>query len=197
MAQAWSAGAGPSDDPLTIYLEPTVCVTYGLAKEGAQRHNYAGQRGYHPLLAIAAGAGDVLMARLRRGRANTSRGVAHFLRETVSRVRYAGATEPLTVRAKRGFYTHPIVAACRDKSVRFSVTIRQYPSVGNIVGAIPEEDWTPILCRMEGAADVAETTDLHPMVVLLSMLVRPALKQDPRAVRSLALAACIPGNCAA
>ena len=162
MAQAWSAGAGPSDDPLTIYLEPTVCVTYGLAKEGAQRHNYAGQRGYHPLLAIAAGAG-----------------------------------EPLTVRAKRGFYTHPIVAACRDKSVRFSVTIRQHPSVGNIVGAIPEEDWTPILYWMEGAADVAETTDLTTMVVRLAILGRPALKQDHQAGRSLALAACIPGNCAA
>ena len=56
--------------PVTIDLDSTVCETYGLAKEGAQRHNYAGQRGYHPLLAIAAGTGDVLMARLRKGRAN-------------------------------------------------------------------------------------------------------------------------------
>ena len=31
------------------------------------------------------------MARLREGRANTARGAAHFLRETVGRVRYAGA----------------------------------------------------------------------------------------------------------
>ena len=46
---------------------------------------------YHPLLAIAAGTGDVLMSRLREGRANTARGAAHFLRETVGRVRYAGA----------------------------------------------------------------------------------------------------------
>ena len=30
-----------------------------------------------------AGPGDVLMARLRKGRANTARGAAHFLRETV------------------------------------------------------------------------------------------------------------------
>ena len=65
LAQAWAAGAGPGDDPLTIDLDSTVCETLGLAKEGAQRHNYAGQRGYHPLLAIAAGTGEVLMARLR------------------------------------------------------------------------------------------------------------------------------------
>ena len=84
LARAWSAGAGPGDAPLTIDLDSTICETYGLVKEGA-RH-YTGQRGYHPLLAVAAGTGDVLMARLREGRANTARGAAHFLRETVGRV---------------------------------------------------------------------------------------------------------------
>ena len=58
------------------------------------------------------------MARPRKGRANTARGAANFLRETISRVRHAGATGPLTVRADSGFYTHPMVAACRDKGVR-------------------------------------------------------------------------------
>ena len=57
LARAWAAGAGPGDDPLTIDLDSTVCETYGLGKEGAQRHNYAGKRGYHPLLAVAAGTG--------------------------------------------------------------------------------------------------------------------------------------------
>ena len=157
LARAWGAGTGPGDEPLTIDLDSTVCETYGLAKEGAQRHNYAGQRGYHPLLAVAAGTGDVLMARLRKGRANTARGAAHFLGETISRVRYAGATGPLTVRADSGFYTHDIVAACRDKGVCYSITVRQQPSVRNLIEAIPEEDWTPIPYWMEGGADVAET----------------------------------------
>ena len=47
LAQAWAAGGGPGDDPLTIDLDSTVCETFGLVKEGAQRHIYAGQRGYH------------------------------------------------------------------------------------------------------------------------------------------------------
>ena len=158
LARAWGAGAGPGDDPLTIDLDSTVCETFGLAKEGAQRHNYAGQRGDHPLLAVAAGTGDVLMARLRKGRANTARGAAHFLRETISRVRYARATGPLTMRADRGFYNHDIVAACRDKSVRYSITVRQHQSLRNSIEAIPEAEWTPIPYWMEGAADVAETT---------------------------------------
>ena len=72
LARAWAAGAGPGDAPFTIDLDSTICETYGLAKEGARHHGYTGKRGYHPLLAIAAGTGDVLMSRLREGRANTA-----------------------------------------------------------------------------------------------------------------------------
>ena len=117
LARAWVAGAGPDDAPFTIDLDSTICETYGLAKEGARHHGYTGQRGYHPLLAVAAGTGDVLMARLREGRANTARGSAHFLRETVGRVRYGGARGQLAVRADSGFYTHAIVAVCREMDV--------------------------------------------------------------------------------
>ena len=158
LARAWAAGAGPGDGPLTIDLDSTVCETYGLAKEGARHHGYTGKRGYHPLLAIAAGAGDVLMARLREGRANTARGAAHFLRETVGRVRYAGARGQLTVRADSGFYAHSVVSVCRKMDVRFSITLRQHKSLHNVIEAIPEDAWTPIPYWMDGAADVAETT---------------------------------------
>ena len=54
------------------------------------------------------------MARLREGRANTARGAAHFLRETMGRVRYAGATGLLTVRADSGCYNHAMVSTCRQ-----------------------------------------------------------------------------------
>ena len=158
LARAWQAGAGPGDGPLTIDLDSTICETYGLAKEGARHHGYTGKRGYHPLLAIAAGTGDVLMSRLREGRANTARGAAHFLRETVGRVRYAGANGRLTLRADSGFYTHGVVSVCRKMDVRFSITIRQHKSLHNLIEAIPEDAWTPIPYWMDGAADVAETT---------------------------------------
>ena len=158
LARAWQAGAGPGGGPLTIDLDSTACETYGLAKEGVRRHGYTGQRGYHPLLAVAAGTDDVLMARLGDGRANSARGAAHFLRETLGRVRYAGATGQLTVRADSGFYNHPIVAVCRKLSARFSITVRQHQSLRNIIEAIRETEWTPIPYWMEGAAYVAETT---------------------------------------
>ena len=158
LARARAAGAGPGDGPLTIDLDSTICETYGLAKEGARHHGYTGKRGYHPLLAIAAGTGDVLMSRLREGRANTARGAAHFLRETVGRVRYAGANGRLTLRADSGFHTHGVVSVCRKMDVRFSITIRQHKSLRNLIEAIPEDAWTPIPYWMDGAADVAETT---------------------------------------
>ena len=39
LARAWAAGGGPSDGPLTIDLDSTICETYGLAKEGARHHS--------------------------------------------------------------------------------------------------------------------------------------------------------------
>jgi hypothetical protein len=157
LKEAWAAGAGPGDGPLTIDLDSTICETYGLKKEGARHHGYTGVRGYHPLLAVAAGTGDVLMARLREGRANTARGAAHFLRETIGRVRHAGATGLLTMRADSGFYAHAVVAVCRAMGVRFSITVRQHRSIRALIEAIPEESWTPIPYWIGGGADVAET----------------------------------------
>ena len=89
---------------------------------------------------------------------NTARGAAHFLRETVSRVRYAGASGQLTMRADSGFYTHAVVSACRETNVRFSITIRQHKNLHNLIEAIPEDAWTPIPYWMDGAAAMAEAS---------------------------------------
>ena len=140
LARAWAAGAGPGDSPLTIDLDSTICEAYGLDKEGVRHHGYTGARGYHPLLARAA----------------------HFLRETMGRVRYAGATGQLTVRVGSGFYTHGIVAVCRKQKVRFSITIRQRQSLRNLIEAIPEDAWTPVPYWMDGAADCGRD-HLHPL----------------------------------
>ena len=157
LGRAWGTGAGPGSAPLTIDIDSTVCETYGLAKEGAVHHAYSGVRGYHPLLAVAAATGDVLHARLREGRASTIRGAAHFLRETVGRVRSAGAGGALVVRADSGFYAHDVVAACRALDVRFSITARFFGrKLRTLVEAIPESAWTPIPYWIEGGADVAE-----------------------------------------
>ena len=48
------------------------------------------------------------------------------------------------MRADSGFYAHAVVAVCRKLGVRFSITIRQQPSMRRLIEAIPEAGWTPI-----------------------------------------------------
>src|SRR3990170_4608089 len=158
LARAWAAGAGPGAEPCTLDLDSTICETYGLAKQGARHHGYTHVRGYHPLLAVAAGTGDVLHTRLRGGTAHSGRGAGSFLAETIERVRAAGASGALTVRADSGFYSHAMVATARRHDVRFSITVRLSPALRTVIEAIPETDWEPIAYWLEGAADVAETT---------------------------------------
>ena len=158
LARVWKAGAGPGDAPFTIDLDSTICETYGLAKEGARHHGYTGARGYHPLLAVAAGTGDVLLAACARAGPTPPAALPTSCRETVGRVRYCGARGQLTVRADSGFYTHAVVAVCRRMDVRFSIAIRQRARLHNLIKAIPQDAWTPIPYWMDGAADVAETT---------------------------------------
>jgi hypothetical protein len=156
LARAWAAGAGPGTEPLTIDLDSTICETYGLQKQGGSHFTYTHVRGYHPLLAVAAGTGDVLHSRLRGGRANSGRGAAGFLTETVSRVRGAGAGGALTVRADSGFYSAAMARACRKAGVHFSITARLHAGLHERIAAIPEAAWTTIPYWQDGGADVAE-----------------------------------------
>jgi Transposase DDE domain group 1 len=157
LARAWSAGAGPGDKPLTIDIDCTICETYGLAKAGGSRFTYTHVRGYHPLLAVAAGTGEVLHTRLRGGPAHTAQGAARFIAETVERVRGAGALGELTLRADSGFYTARVVEACRRRGVRFSITARLHKHLHRAIAALPQEAWTPIPYVFPGAG-VAEIT---------------------------------------
>jgi hypothetical protein len=157
LARAWQAGAGPGAAPLTIDVDSTICEVYGIGKQGAE-FGHTKVRGYHPLLAFAAGTWDLLGSRLRGGSAYTARGAAGFVAETIGRVRAAGATGPLVLRADSGFYARAVVAACQRHGVRFSITVKGNKAVRKAIAAIPADAWTPIPYWLEDGADVAETT---------------------------------------
>lgn len=157
MAAAWSAGLGPADltAPLTIDVDSTICRSYGTKKQGC-RFGYTKVRGYHPLLATLSQTGEVVHARMRGGNAGAARGAPSLITESINRVRDAGASGPLTVRADSAFYSRKVLWACRDADVRFSVTVRMNTSIRAAIDAIPEDAWTPIPYWIDGGADVAE-----------------------------------------
>ncbi len=83
------------------------------------------------------------MSRLRGGSAGAARGAASFLTETISRVRNAGATGQLTVRADSAFYSKKVLATAVKFDVRFSITARQDRRVRAAIDAIDEDAWQP------------------------------------------------------
>lgn len=158
LARAVTAGAHPHiAESITVDIDSTLCETYGLGKDGAREVMRTGRRGYHPLLAVIAGTGDIAHARLRRGRSNDATAAPVFIKETISRLRGAGATGEVVLRADSGFYLHGVIAACRAADVRFSVTARMIGRLRGAIEAIPEKDWTPIDYFLPGAG-VAEIT---------------------------------------
>jgi hypothetical protein len=122
LARAWQFGAGPGDGPMFIDMDSTICEVHGYHKQGAA-YGYTRKLGYHPLVATRAETGEMLHGRMRKGSANTGRGAQRFVRETIGRVRRAGASGKLTLRADSGFWSHKVIKACTDHDVDFSITV--------------------------------------------------------------------------
>jgi hypothetical protein len=156
LARAWAAGAGPEDGPLTVDVDSTICEVHGYHKQGAC-YGYTHRLGYHPLLATRANSGEVLHARLRKGAANTARGIARFVDELVARLRRAGASGELTLRMDSGFWSAKLIKGLRRHRVRYSITVRQTKTVRAAIAAIPEATWVQIAYAPDGVAQVAET----------------------------------------
>ncbi len=161
LTRLWSAGGGPQDltGPLMIDVDSTIVECFGVKKHGAA-FGYTNTRGYHPQLATVNG--QVVFSRLRGGSAGAARGAKSLLTETVARVRAAGASGQLTVRADAAFYSKNMLGTARRLGVRFSVTARQDKKIQAAIAAIPEQDWAPIPYWSStpevSGADIAETS---------------------------------------
>ena len=151
--RAWSLGVGPGADAMTVDLDSTICEVHGKQKHGAA-YGYTRVFGYHPLLASRADTGEVLHARLREG--SSQRGVKRFAEELIARVRRAGATGELTVRADAGFWSYALIDTLTRLGVRWSVTVRINPQIRACIDGIDETAWSPIVYPVDGEAQVAE-----------------------------------------
>src|SRR6266496_421098 len=91
LTRAWRAGAGPGVGRLVVDVDSFIGEVHGYQKQGAS-FGYTKKRGYHPILASRAETGEVLHVRLRKGAANTQRGILRFTDELIARIARAGAT---------------------------------------------------------------------------------------------------------
>jgi hypothetical protein len=156
LRRAWAAGCGPGDEAMTIDLDSTICQVHGSRKQGAA-YGHTKVLGYHPLLATRADTGEVLHIRQRKGSAWTGRGTKRFIEELVARLRRAGASGALTLRADSGFFSWKTIDTLKAKDVAFSITVPQNPAVTKAIAGIDDESWTPIGYTEGGEAHVGET----------------------------------------
>jgi len=151
--RVWSLGAGLGTTPMVIDLDSTVCEVHGKKKQGAA-DGYTRVLGYHPLLAVWSQTGEILHARLRKG--SSQRGHKRFTEELVARVRRAGATGPLVIRADAGFWSWALIDTLRRLGVAWSITVTINAQIRACIEAIDESDWIPIAYPEDGEAQVAE-----------------------------------------
>jgi len=159
---AWSAGLGPdleaasTADPIVIDMDSTFTQTHGKHKDGTARRNYQGLHGYYPLLAIEASTGQVISAELRKGNA-TMNGVAAFTKATLDRTRrLTGDDTELLLRTDSGFYMRDLFDHCVAHNVRFSVTVRQYAGVRDLIANIPASQWRTAQHTTRQHIDIAD-----------------------------------------
>ena len=152
--RVWSLGAGPGTELMVIDLDSTICEVHGKHKQGAA-YGYSRVLGYHPLLATWAKSGEILHARLRKG--YSQRGAKRFCQELIARVRRAGASGHLVVRADAGFFSWALVDTLRRSKVAWSITVHVNPQIKAAIDAIDESGWITIDYPEAGEAQVAET----------------------------------------
>ncbi|MDP9258183.1 MAG: IS1380 family transposase [Actinomycetota bacterium] len=140
LGRAWSAGAGPGRGRLVIDVDSFVCEVYGASKQGAA-YGYTHRLGYHPIIATRSDTLETLHIRMRKGSANTQRGAKRFVDELIARVRRAGATGEILVRADSGFWSYDTIGALERHKVRYSIGVTMLPHVRAAVAAIPEAAW--------------------------------------------------------
>jgi hypothetical protein len=157
LARAWQADAGPGDGPLVIDIDSFIGEVHSDHKQGAG-YGYTRQLGYHPILAVRSDTGEVLHIRNRKGKANTQRGAVRFVDELLARVRRAGHTGTIIIRADSGFENHKLMAELARRGVEFSIGVKQSKTVRALIDQIPETDWVTITDYPDtGQAQIAET----------------------------------------
>ncbi|MGH2920139.1 MAG: IS1380 family transposase [Solirubrobacteraceae bacterium] len=154
--RAWQAGAGPGDTRLVVDVDSFVGEVCGRLKRGAS-YGYTKLLGYHPILATRADTREVLHIRMRKGSANTQKGMLRFCQELAARVDRAGARGEKLLRADSGFWNTKVFEYLEKIGWQYSIGVRNIKKVKTAVHAIDESAWQHIDYPAGGEAQIAET----------------------------------------
>lgn len=130
-------------------VDDSIVEVHGYAKQGAG-FGYTRVRGLNSFIGTVSTptAAPVIVAqRLRKGSCGSARGAARLVGDTlatVKRLRPAGASGPVLLRADSAFYGHKVVAAARRANAAVSITVRQTKHIKTVIAAIPDDAWTTI-----------------------------------------------------
>lgn len=127
-----------------VYGKKKQGIGFGHAKVGGYN---VWLRGYNPLittLSTPMAAPVVAATRLRSGNTGSARGAASMIAETVTTARACGATGEIVVRADSAFYAKTVIATCRRRGVRFSVTTRIDAKIRAACDSIADDQWIDI-----------------------------------------------------
>lgn len=157
LQRAWKAGAGPGDGRLVIDVDSFVGEVCGRMKQGAA-YGYTRLLGYHPILATRADTREALHIRLRKGSANTQKGIGRFTDELIARVERAGATGVKLLRADSGFWNTKVFERLEKAGWQYSIGVKLIKTVRAAVETIDETAWTKLDdYPLDGEAQIAET----------------------------------------
>ena len=129
-----------------VDIDDTIRRTYGYAKQGSG-YGYSGVKGLNALLGIAATAGSapvIVATRLRKGSANSARGAARLVADSLQTTRACRAGGTVILRADSAYYNRDIISAARRGGARFSITARKDRAVMAAIAAIHDDAWITI-----------------------------------------------------
>jgi hypothetical protein len=170
-------------EAVTLDFDSTAVEVYGRRKPGAGV-NYQGQLAYQPLICSWAQRGRLLASELLAGNDSTRGEEPRLLLRRALDYLPDGHGE-VCARFDSGFYRVDLLADCRTRAVRFSISVPRSSAMWSALERIDESDWQPA----DGLKDaqVAETTYTpagwkHEPLRLVAHQA-DALCDDPRARR--------------
>lgn len=137
-------------DRITLDFDSTYIRSYSSRRQGADP-TWTKRYTLHPLLCFVAEFGTCLHAALRRGKANTNRGILRFVDECIMRVPTAAA---IRARFDSGFYSKDLFAALERRGITYLVGVPLNPRLLQVIRQIPDVDYAACLDEKEG--EVAE-----------------------------------------